>query len=197
MLSVLAIGHLKFDQIAPLQPLFSRIELIDSQLPRDTLPQSHAAEINRMLAGAANPWVLILREREFVDSVLSDEIRGALSDQPQAWGFRIRVQPEYDGEVLRLGPTQADVRLVHQRHARLKEGDWKIEGSVVRLKQPLRRITFETSAEHAAWLKSNGVPHSALRRMLLFTRNAILTGAWWRSRVTLRYLWLEAGYDLK
>jgi hypothetical protein len=50
--------------------------------------------------------------------------------------------------------------------------------------------TFDSADEHRAYLEKSGVPHSLLRHALLFLRNARTF-----DRNTLRYLWIEAGFD--
>jgi hypothetical protein len=90
------------------------------------------------------------------------------------------------------------VRLFHRRyylrHANKEE--WReiqIQGTVVRLHEPLRSVSFATAAEHRQYLERTAVPHSALRRALLFAHDAVVTRA--RDSNTLRYLWIEAGFD--
>jgi hypothetical protein len=56
-------------------------------------------------------------------------------------------------------------------------------------------VTFATAEEHRAHLAAKAAPHSWLRRVLLFTSYALSTRA--RDRNTLRYLWVEAGYDVR
>jgi hypothetical protein len=195
-ISVLSLGHLKFDQIQSLQQHFSAIEAIDSTLPRETRLEDRGAELNRAIAAAASPWVLILREAELVDPRLADEIQRSIGEPPRAWGFRVRTELLYDGQPLLLTQSAGEIRLVHQRHARFRDQNLNVEGTIVRMEHPLTQTTFSTSALHEEFLRARGVPHSLLRRFLLFSRNALVTGALWRSRATLRYLWLEAGYDL-
>ena len=65
-----------------------------------------------------------------------------------------------------------------------------VEGSVVRMRNPLRAVTFASYADHRAYLEQRAVPHSMVRRVLLFARNARTLDV-----NTLRYLWTEAGYD--
>ena len=48
-------------------------------------------------------------------------------------------------------------------------------------------------AAHREYLEKNGVPHSLLRRLLLFVHHVVVTRA--HDANTLRYLWIEAGYD--
>lgn len=170
----------------PLHRFFRSIEAVES-----------GPDLNRILAGAGNPWVLIVRPGEMIGDALSEEIAAAVAEPAKAWAFRIRTQPLYAGKPLLISHDNAggEVRLVHQRHARLRDGEWKVDGSIVRMRHAFTRETFPTITAHQAYLRSRGVPHSLLRRLLLFSRNAIVTGAWYRSRATLRYLWIEAGYD--
>ena len=68
-----------------------------------------------------------------------------------------------------------------------------VQGTVVRLNGALTAVTFASAGEHRHYLAKTAVPHSALRRTLIFARNALLTGA--RDPNTLRYLWIEAAFD--
>jgi hypothetical protein len=73
------------------------------------------------------------------------------------------------------------------------KGEWtemQIQGTVVRLENVLRSVTFESVDAHRAYLEKTGVPHSGLRRVLLFLRDARTM-----DRNTLRYIWTEAGFD--
>jgi hypothetical protein len=47
--------------------------------------------------------------------------------------------------------------------------------------------------EHRQYLEKNAVPHSLLRRVLLFAHDAVVTRA--ADANTLRYLWIESGFD--
>ena len=129
-----------------------------------------------------------MREREFVDAGLAAEIARVMT-AADAWGFRIRVSPMYAGKPLRLGGDAGELRLFHRRHL-IRRGDFVVQGTVIRLQHPLMALTFESADEHRAYLEKTGVPHSALRRALLFLRNARTF-----DRNTLRYLWIEAAFD--
>ncbi|HVR38579.1 MAG TPA: hypothetical protein VMU84_05750, partial [Thermoanaerobaculia bacterium] len=69
-----------------------------------------------------------------------------------------------------------------------------VQGTVIRLAAALRSMTFASAEEHATYLAKNAAPHSWLRRALLFARYVAGTRA--RDANTLRYLWIEAGYDV-
>ena len=69
----------------------------------------------------------------------------------------------------------------------------KMVGTVVRLAGALKSVTFESAEQHREYLSKTATPHSALRRTLIFVRNAVLTRA--RDANTLRYLWIEAAFD--
>lgn len=99
---------------------------------------------------------------------------------------------------MRIGRQEGEVRLLHKRHYMrfASKGEWEeitVQGTVVRLANPLRTVTFPSVEDHRAWLEKNAVPHSTLRRVLLFLRDAIGTRA--HDANTLRYLWIEAGFD--
>jgi len=68
-----------------------------------------------------------------------------------------------------------------------------IQGAVVRLHNILRSVTFESAAAHRQYLARSAVPHSMLRRILLFARYALSTRTF--DGNTLRYLWIEAAFD--
>jgi hypothetical protein len=186
-LSVISVGHVHTEAIEALTAHLSRLEQVVTNLAPRTVLGEHRAEINRAIDAAANDWILILREREFVGAALAAEMTAAISSS-QAWGYRIRTRPLYAGKPLRIG-GDGELRLLHRRHL-LRRGELNVEGSVVRMHEPLHAPTFDSYAEHRAWLERNAVPHSTLRRVLLFLRNARTTDT-----NTLRYLWIEAGFD--
>ena len=187
-LSVISLGHVETQSIEPLTAHLKRLEQVVTNLqPRVDLTNARA-ELNRAVDAAAHDWILILREREFVDAALAAEISASIG-AADAWGFRIRVVPLYAGKPLRVGGDPGELRLFQRRHL-LRRGELAVQGTVVRLRNALQALTFESSEEHRAYLEKNGVPHSTLRRMLLFLRNARTFDA-----NTLRYLWIEAGFD--
>ncbi len=187
-LSIISLGHIHTDAIEALMPHCKRIEqLVTDMLPRANLSEKRA-ELNRAIDAASSDWLLILRQREGIDAALAEEI-GASIAAADAWGFRIRVVPLYAGKPLRLGRDAGELRLFQRRHL-LRRGDLAVQGPVIRLQHPLLARTFDSSEEHRAYLEKKGVPHSALRRSLLFLRNARTLDA-----NTLRYLWIEAGFD--
>jgi hypothetical protein len=55
-------------------------------------------------------------------------------------------------------------------------------------------VTFGSEEEHRAHLAAKGRVRPALRRALLFARYVIATRV--RDANTLRYLWIEAAYDV-
>jgi hypothetical protein len=187
-LSIVTLGHIHSDAIEPLTPHYSRIEQLVTDLPPRVAFTDKRAELNRAIDAASSDWILVLREREFVDPSLAVEIAGAMA-AADAWGFRIRVVPLYAGKPLRLGGDAGELRLFHRRHL-LRRGDLSVQGTVIRLRNPLQGRTFDSAEEHLAYLSKTGVPQSALRRTLLFLRNARTF-----DRNTLRYLWIEAGFD--
>lgn len=196
-LSVITLGHVAVEDVVSLTPHFTKVEqLVLDVAPREPLSH-HRAELNRAIDAASADWVLIVREREVIDAPLAVEIAAAAA-AAKARGFRIRSIPFYAGKPLRIGRDEGDVRLFHRRYYMryAEKGEWKelmIQGAVVRLHNVLRSVTFESRAEHRHYLAKSGVPHSALRRILLFLRYAASTGT--ADSNTLHYLWIEAGYD--
>ena len=195
-LTILALGSVPDVRIEALVPTIHEIERLDLPIPPRAPFAEHRADLNRAFDAAAHDWILILRERESIDAALAAEIGQAVTETPTAWAYRIRVQPYYDGKPLRLDEDrEGEIRLVHRRHCRFApSGEMKAQGTVVRMSAALRGITFEGIDEHRDWLARTAVPHSTTRRILLFARNAIATGALFDA-TTRRYLWIEAGYD--
>lgn len=190
-LSVVTLGHVHVDDITALTPHFQKVEqLVLDIAPRDELPQ-HRAELNRAIDAASGDWILIVREREVVDDALAAEVAAA-TQAGKARGFRIRAIPFYAGRPLRLGES-AELRLFHRRYYMRFAKEMQVQGTVVRLEQPLRSQSFASADEHRQYLEKNAVPHSLLRRVLLFAHDAVVTRA--RDANTLRYLWIESGFD--
>ncbi|HUP49540.1 MAG TPA: hypothetical protein VNA04_12200 [Thermoanaerobaculia bacterium] len=196
-LSIVTLGDVHAEHLAPLSERFDRLEqLVLDVSPRDPLSR-HRPEFNRAVDAASADWVLVVRERETVGEELAVEIAAA-AREARAWGFRIPHVPYYAGRPLRIGRGEGEVRLFHKRHYLrfAQKGEWEeiaVQGTIVRLPSPLRTVTFESVAEHRAYLERTAVPHSALRRTLIFLRDAIGTGT--ADRNTLRYIWTEAGFD--
>lgn len=197
MLSVIAVGHLPAEAIAPLLDHFEKIEVLQLDIPpRDDLAR-HRAEFNRTVDAATNDWIVIVRERETIDAELAKEIADGIA-AAKVRGFRIRTIPLYDGKPLALGDKSGELRLFHRRSYMryANKGEWThvtIQGTVVRLAHAFRATTFATPAEHRAWLAKTGVPHSMVRHLLLFAHHAVVTRV--HDRNTLRYLWIEAAFD--
>jgi hypothetical protein len=196
-LTVLALGHCSPTAIEPLFRHASRIELMELSIDSRAALEDHKAELNRAIDAAGSDWILILREREVVDSGLAAEIDNAISAE-KAWGFRIRSVPFYAGKPLKIGPAQGEIRLFHRRHytrfeAGREAGTIRVQGTVIRLSGAFRSDTFASSSDHRAWLARVAVPHSLFRTVLLFARYAIAAGT--VDANTLRYLWIEAGSD--
>jgi hypothetical protein len=190
-LSIVTLGHVHAEDLTALTPHFTRLEqLVLDIAPHDPLA-SHRAELNRAVDAATDDWILVVRERETIDDAVAREIAAAMSGA-KAWGFRIRSTPMYAGKPLRIGNDDGELRLFHRRHF-LRHGDVAVQGTVIRLTNGFRSITFDSIEHHREYLGKNGVPHSSLRRALLFIRFWMSAGT--LDRNTLRYLWIEAGYD--
>ena len=190
-LSVVTLGHVHVDDLTALTPHFAKVEqLVLDIAPRDELAK-HRPELNRAIDAASGDWILIVREREVVDDALAREIAAATS-AGKARGFRIRSVPFYAGKPLRIGAS-AEVRLLHRRYYLRFAKDIQVQGTVVRIEEPLRSQSFASVDEHRQYLARTAVPHSSLRRTLIFLRNAVLARAC--DANTLRYLWIEAAFD--
>lgn len=195
-LSIITLGHVHAEDLAPLTTRFTHIEqLVLDIAPREELSK-HRAEFNRAIDAATADWMLIVRERETVDDALATEIAQVVSEA-KARGFRLRSIAFYAGKPLRLEEGSGEVRLFHRRHylRHANKGEWDeitVQGSVVRLANALRSVTFATADEHRTYLASKATPVAAPLRVLRFVRYAIGTGA--RDANTLRYLWIEAAF---
>ena len=196
-LSVITLGQVHAEALEPLTPHFTKLEqLVLDVAPREPLAK-HRAELNRAIDAASADWLLILREREAIDRALAEEIANSVKEA-RVWGFRVRSVPWYGDRPLRIGKDPGEVRLFHKRHYMrfADRGEWEeltVQGTVVRLEQSLRSVTFESASAHREYLAKTGVPHSGLRRTLLFVRYFLSTRTF--DLNTLRYLWIEAGFD--
>lgn len=196
-LSIITLGHVHEEDIVRLSPHFSRIEqLVLDVAPRDPLSK-HRAEVNRAIDAATADWVLIVREREVIDEALAKEI-GDAAVGAKARGFRIRATPFYAGAPLHLKPEEGEVRLFHRRYYLrfANKGEWNelmVQGTVVRLANALRSITFTSTDAHRQYLAENAKPKSAIARLFRFAAYWLSTRVF--DRNTIRYLWIEAGYE--
>lgn len=197
-LTLVALGRTTAAHVGHLVTLFSPLEQIDVTSENG---EASAQQINQAIDAAKNDWVLLLRHEEAIDDALALELREAVAENPRAWAGRLRTELSYAGGVLRLGADgDGEVRLVHRRHARAltaaPELTFRLQGTVVRLRAPLRRATFATTAEHELFLRARGRRRSLMVRVVRFVRDALLSGAALRGTATLRYLWVEAGWSL-
>lgn len=196
-LSLIALGHVHAEDVTALTPHCTRIEQLVLDIhPREPLGK-HRPEFNRAVDTASADWILIVREPETIDEALAKEVTDA-AKAAKAWGFRIRTTPIYAGKPLRLPVAEGEVRLFHKRHyvRFANKGEWDellIQGTVVRLQNTFRAATFESAAAHREYLARAAVPHSWVRRILLFLRDALATRS--VDANTLRYIWTEAGFD--
>ena len=190
-LSIVTLGHVHTEDLTALTPHFTKLE----QLVLDVAPRvaliDHRAELNRAIDAASGDWILIVREREVVGDALAREIAAGIAEG-RVRGFRIRTTPLYCGRPLRIQSEEGELRLFHRRYF-LRRGDIAVQGTVVRLAHSFEATTFASAQEHREYLGKSGVPHSGLRRVLLFTRYAL--GARTLDTNTLRYLWIEAAFD--
>ena len=191
-MAIVTLGHVHAEDLEPLTRRFTRLEQLVLDIhPRVSLTE-HRAELNRAIDASTCDWILVMRERETIDEPLAEELASLTGDNPKAWGFRIRTAPLYNGAPLKLGDEAGELRLFHRRHF-LRRGELGVQGTVIRAKHSFRAVTFASPSEHRDYLAKNGVPHSGLRHTLLFARYAVSAGT--LDANTLRYLWIEAGFD--
>jgi hypothetical protein len=200
-LTIIALGTIRAEDVRPLAHRFAPLEQIDLPLPPQAALEEHKGELNRAIGAAASDWVLILREREFIDPELGEEIARATAEPPKAWAYRMRSVAFYAGAPLRIGQQDlGEIRLFHRRHyvrfeAKKEATAMRVQGTVIRLDAPLRSMTFDTPEEHLVYLERTAVPRSFARRLSLFARTLIATRT--LDANTIRYLWIEAGYQEK
>ena len=192
-LAIVALGHVHAEDLAPLTYKFEHIEQLVLDVPPREEITAHRAEFNRAVDAASTDWVLVVRERERVDEALATEIAEAMA-AAKAWGFRVQSIPYYAGKPLRIGRADGELRLFHRRHF-LRRGDLGVQGTVVRLANAFRSITFATAEEHRAHLAERGTPRSIVGRALLFLRYALATRT--TDGNTLRYLWLDSAFRIQ
>jgi hypothetical protein len=199
-LTVLSIGRCDRESIEPLARRVDALGVLELSISADAPMESHPEAINAGIDGAKSHWVLIVRTGEIITDALADEIVASAIEPPLSWGFRIRTDLLYGGRPLSLRRRdRGEIRLIHRRHAKFDRrapgSEIKVQGTVLRMKQRFRRVLFDSAGAHRDFLSRAAVPQSALRRVLLFSRRALETGALWRSYNALRYLWIESGYD--
>ncbi|HUP90261.1 MAG TPA: hypothetical protein VM100_12960 [Longimicrobiales bacterium] len=196
-LSLITLGHVHEQDLAALTPHFTRLEQLVLDInPRDALTK-HRPEFNRAVDAATADWILIMREPERIDENLAREIVSAAT-AAKAWGFRARTTPVYRGNPLRLPGGEGELRLFHKRHYLrfANKGEWdqpSIQGTVVWLQNTFRAITFDSPQAHREYLAKSQKPHSSVKRALVFARDVIATRT--TDANTLRYIWIEAGFE--
>lgn len=198
--TVFTLGAVAPRALQSLAAYFVPVEVLPLELAPDASLAASQPALRAAVTRAAHDWILILREGETVTAGAAAAMRAAVPDPPTAWGFRLKIQPSCGGKPLRLDSLPpAEIRFFHRRHARFdlrgRGAEMNVEGTVLRLREPIEREMFASHEAHRAWLARTGVPHSTLRRVLLFARRAVAANAL-RSAATLRYLWDEAGWDL-
>lgn len=194
-ISIVSAGHPDPSSIEALRSVFDSIELVETNLDHLRPFPEQGGAANRAIDAAQDDWILLLRQHEKVSEALAREISESIGTSPRAWGYRLASSVSYAGQPLRLERGRdSELRLLHRRHARFKEGREFVQGTVVRMKHSLVKESFGSSEEHEAYLKKTAVPHSLVRTTLIFLKNTVLTRAFFRSN-DLRYLWIEAKYD--
>ncbi|HJQ35993.1 MAG TPA: hypothetical protein VKB93_02530 [Thermoanaerobaculia bacterium] len=191
-LSIVTLGHVHSEDLAPLTTRFEHLEQLVLDIPPRVELSSHRAEFNRAVDAASTDWLLIVREREVIDDALATEIHAVASDA-KAPGFRIRSIPFYAGKPLHLTRDDGELRLFHRRHL-LRRGELTVQGTIMRLANPLRSITFASANEHREHLAKNASRRSVVKRVLTFA--GYLLGVRTLDANTLQYLWIEAGFAM-
>ncbi|MFA6956225.1 MAG: hypothetical protein WC538_10170 [Thermoanaerobaculia bacterium] len=195
-ITLLALGRVTTAGTENLVRRVGAIEQIDLRLEHDSPIAGHVAEINRAIDAASCDWVLIVRAHESIGERLAEEIAASIGPSPRAWGCRLRTQPTYRGAPLNLEPHgDGELRLLHRRHARfLPGGELKVQGTVIRTREPLEAVSFASEEEHERWLAERGKRRNPLGRIGAFALDAFRCGPFRAGANGLRYLWLNAGW---
>jgi hypothetical protein len=196
-LSIVALGDVHAEDLQALTTRFDHLEQLVLDVPPRAALAKYRGEFNRAVDAATDDWVLIVRERETITDALAQEILDATT-AAKARGFRIRALPFYASQPLRMGTEEGEVRLFHRRsYLRFaNKGEWEevnVQGTIVRLTNELRSVTFASEPEHRAYLEKSATRLGALRRFARFLGFAISVGT--LDRNTLRYLWNEAAFS--
>lgn len=200
-LHVISVGNLGRAAIDALRDHFalSLVE-IDRGSSQELFRWSDFADpINREIDEASG-WVLLLREGEVVTPSLAVEIERIAVDKPVAWAFRLESLLHYCGRPLyrRQRKEGGEIRLFHGRKCRfLPRGSTKVlqsRGTVVRIAVPLERDLHDSRESHLRALEAEGVPHSPLRRFLVFL-SRLWRDRWRLTGPSVRFHWREAGWD--
>ncbi|HUF17100.1 MAG TPA: hypothetical protein VMS12_03545 [Thermoanaerobaculia bacterium] len=198
-LTLLTLGQCDPRDWQPLEARFRLDHIAGQEADRGVALDENAAVINDAV-DRAPAWLLIRRPGEHVSSDLTDEIARIAVDPPAVSACRIVVLETWAGKPLwrRNRRGGGEIRLLHTKRGRFvrKEGRWamQIRGTVARAGRELTRVLWSSEEEHRRHLEAVGVPHSTLRRFLVFA------GALWRERrrlttTAVRAIWLDAGWD--
>lgn len=195
-ITVLGFGRVTTDNTEHLVRRVGAIEQIDLRLERDAPIAAHVAEINRAIDAASCDWVVLVREHETVGEALAAEIAESIVSATRAWGFRLRTRPLYRGAPLDLEPAgEGELRLLHRRHARfLPGGEPKVQGTVIRTREPLDASTFTSEDEHRLWLAERGTRRGMVARAMVFAIDAVRCGPFRAGSNGLHYLWVNAAW---
>jgi hypothetical protein len=195
--SIITLGHVHSDDLVPLTHHFTHLEQLVLDVRGDADVAHHRAEFNRAVDAGTAEWILIVREHEKIDEPLAKEIAEACA-AAKARGFRIRAVPFYAGAPLLLDEKKGgEVRLFHKRNyiRYANKGEWdeiSIQGTIVRLQNEFRSVTFATPEEHREHLKGIAASRGRIQQLATFASYVISAGT--LDRNTLRYLWIEAGF---
>jgi len=157
-----------------------------------------SAQKNFAAAEACHDWILSVDADERVSSELADEIRGLLSQEPRARGYRIPRVSFYLGRWIRTTDWYPDyqLRLYDRRECRwagLVHEGVDVKGAVGRLRSDLQHVPYRDIAHHlqtidryttlAAQQMSErgarvGVAGLVARPLGAFLRNYVVRGGW-------------------
>lgn len=193
-ISVVVLGSVDAIDVAALAQV-TEVEVLSSRLAAADRPEDHRGTINPLVDEAAHPWVLLLRAGEQVGEALAAELTAASAGE-RAWGYRVPVRAWYGGSRLPLKDDAiGSIRLFHRRQARFVENpggrEMKVQGSVVRLTEPLDSIIYSGSDAHRAAIQ--GAPKSTSGQLATFAAELMRRPTALFRRAERTYLWIESG----
>lgn len=193
-ISVVVLGSVDAIDVVALARV-TEIEVLSSGLHPAERPEDHRGAINPLVDDAAHSWLLLLRAGEQVGEALAAELTAASASE-RAWGYRVPVRAWYGGSRLPLKDDPiGSIRLFHRRHARFVENpggrEMKVQGSVVRLTEPLDSVIFSGSHAHRAAIQ--GAPRSTSGQLAAFAAELTRRPTALFRRAERTYLWIESG----
>jgi hypothetical protein len=188
-LTLLLLGEVPDTALQPLGKAGVDASIVPTPAPASLTLATSGRELNRFIDDATSDWVMVVRSHEAVESELAVEIVEAIRSD-RAWGYRLSVDDYYCGALLARGRSAGEIRLFPGAREML------VQGTVVRLRNSLRRENFATRAEHAAFLSARFPRHSFLGRGVGFVSSIFRRGAIFRGWTAIGHAWVESAFNV-